>query len=152
MRRRCGCPLEGHGWDRHLDGIRSFEKLTAGGMTFLDVDVAAVLETDLPARFGGGPADYQLLETERADGAPALVLRVHPRVGPLDEGAVRSALLDAIGTGSGAERVMATYWRAAGLPRVERKPPLVSEKGKFLHVWRSRAPAADHAAASGIAG
>lgn len=152
MRRRCGCPLEGHGWDRHLDGIRSFEKLTAGGMTFLDVDVAAVLETDLPARFGGGPADYQLLETERADGGPALVLRVHPRVGPLDEGAVRSALLDAIGAGAGAERVMATYWRAAGLPRVERKPPLVSEKGKFLHVWRSRAPAADHAAASGIAG
>jgi hypothetical protein len=151
-RRRCGCPHEGRGWDRHLDGIRSFEKLTAGGMTFLDVDVAAVLETDLPARFGGGPADYQLLETERADAGPGLVLRVHPRVGPLDEGAVRDALLDAIGTGSGAERVMATYWRAAGLPRIERRPPLVSEKGKFLHVWRSRAPAAAHATARGIAG
>lgn len=151
-RRRCGCPLDDHGWDRHLDGIRSFEKLTAGGMTFLDVDVAAVLESQLPARFGGGPADYQLLETERDADGPGLVLRVHPRVGPLDEGGVRAALLDAIGAGSGAERVMATYWRAAGLPRVERKPPLVSEKGKLLHVWRSRPPAADATRARGIAG
>jgi hypothetical protein len=151
-RRRCGCPLEAHGWDRHLDGIRSFEKLTAGGMTFLDVDVAAVLETDLPARFGGGPADYQLLETEPTDGKPGLALRIHPRVGPLDESAVRAALLDGIGRGTGAERVMATYWRAAGLPRVERKAPLVSKKGKFLPVWRSRAPEADHAAAREVAG
>ena len=71
------------------------------------------------------------------------MLRVHPRVGPLDEGGVRAAFLDAIGAGAGAERVMAAYWRAAGLPRIERKPPLVSEKGKLLHVWRSRAPAAD---------
>jgi hypothetical protein len=65
---------------------------------------------------------------------------------------VRAALLDAIGAGAGAERVMATYWRAAGLPRVERKAPLVSEKGKFLPVWRSRAPAADQAVAREVAG
>ncbi len=90
-------------------------------MTVLDVD--AVLETHLPARFGVGPADDQPLETDRGDDGPGLELRVHPRVGPLDEGVVRNALLDAIGAGSGAERVMATYWRAAGLPRVERKPP-----------------------------
>jgi hypothetical protein len=121
-------------------------------MTFLDLDVAAVLETELPARFGGGPADYQLLETEREGAGSGLVLRVHPRVGPLDEAAVRDAFLDAIGAGSGAERVMATYWRAAGLPRIERTPPLVSEKGKFLHVWRSRGPATDRTAANGIAG
>jgi hypothetical protein len=121
-----------------LDTIRSFEKLTAGGMTFLDTDIAAVLETDLPARFGGGPADYQLLETLRDDDGPGVVLRVHPRVGPLDAGAVRDAFLDAIGAGMGAERIMAAYWRAAGLPGIQRQPPVLSEKGKLLHVWRAR--------------
>jgi hypothetical protein len=138
VERRCGCPLEAHGWARHLDTIRSFEKLTAGGMTFLDTDIAAVLETDLPARFGGGPADYQLLETLRDDDGPGVVLRVHPRVGPLDAGAVRDAFLDAIGAGMGAERIMAAYWRAAGLPGIQRQPPVLSEKGKLLHVWRAR--------------
>jgi hypothetical protein len=151
-RRRCGCPLEAHGWDTHLDTIRSFEKLTAGGMTFLDVDIAAVLEADLPARFGGGPADYQLLEVEREDGGAGVVLRVHPRVGPLDEGVVRDAFLDAIGAGAGAERIMAAYWRAAGVPGIQRKPPLLSEKGKLLHVWRSRTAAAGHAAAREVVG
>src|SRR5262249_47784638 len=63
-RRDCGCPLERRGWRTHAHTIRSFEKLTAGGMTFLDVDVIRVLEEVLPARFGGGPADYQLVEEE----------------------------------------------------------------------------------------
>jgi hypothetical protein len=49
-------------------------------MTFLDTDVIRVLEEILPARFGGGPADYQLVEDERADGQPCLRL-----VGDLDE-------------------------------------------------------------------
>jgi hypothetical protein len=151
-RRRCGCPLEAHGWDTHLDTIRSFEKLTAGGMTFLDVDIAAVLEMDLPARFGGGPADYQLLEAERDDGGSGVVLRVHPRVGPLDEAVVRGAFLDAIGVGAGAERIMAAYWRAAGLPSIQRKPPLLSEKGKLLPVWRSGTAGAGHAAARQVVG
>src|SRR5262249_44513834 len=69
-RRRCGCPLEALGWRTHLHTIRSFEKLTAGGMTFLDTDVIRVLEEVLPARFGGGPTDYQLVEEDGADGQP----------------------------------------------------------------------------------
>ena len=151
-RRSCGCPLEARGWTLHVHTIRSFEKLTAGGMTFLDVDVIRVLEEDLPARFGGGPADYQLIEEEADDGGPLVVLLVHPAVGPLDETAVRDAFLDAIGPGSGATRVMALHWRDTGLPRIERRPPIPSSKGKVLHVWRSRqrqpaakaeAPAAD---------
>ena len=60
-RRHCGCPLESMGWDLHLHTIRSFEKLTAGGMTFLGSDVIRVMEDVLPGRFGGGPADYQLV-------------------------------------------------------------------------------------------
>jgi hypothetical protein len=65
--RPCGCPLEARGWLTHLHTIRSFEKLTAGGAGFHDADVISVLEEVLPARFGGGPRDYQLLE-EQAEG------------------------------------------------------------------------------------
>jgi hypothetical protein len=137
-RRACGCPLEALGWSTHLHAVRSFEKLTAGGMTFLDVDVIRVLETDLPARFGGGPSDYQLIEEEAGDGGARIALLVHPAVGPLDETALRETFLDAIGPGPGAARVMAFQWRAARLPVIERRPPIPSAKGKILHVWRPR--------------
>jgi hypothetical protein len=56
-RRRCGCRMEEVGWPIHLSRIRSFEKLTAGGVTFADRDVLRLLEEVLPKRFGGGPAD-----------------------------------------------------------------------------------------------
>jgi hypothetical protein len=141
--RRCGCPLEEVGWDTHLHTIRSHEKLTAAGMTFLDTDILRVLEDVLPARFGGAPTEYQLLEEEAPDGQPRLALLVHPAVGPLDVDTVRAAFLEAIGAGSGAERVMALLWRDAGLLRVERRPPLATLSGKILHLHapRSTGPA-----------
>jgi hypothetical protein len=137
--RACGCPYEQLGWTTHLHSIRSFEKLTAAGMTFLDTDVIRVLEEVLPGRFGGIPSDYQLVEEEAADGAPRIRLLVHPRVGPLPEDAVAQAFLAAIGRGSGAERIMSLVWGDARLLRIERRPPVAAETGKVLHL---------HAAAS----
>jgi hypothetical protein len=136
--RPCGCPLQRHGWTTHLQAVRSFEKLTAGGMTFLDSDVVRVLEEDLPARFGGGPTDYQLVEEDAVDdgGQPKLRLLVRPSIGPLDEGAVLEAFLVAIGGGSGVERVMELQWRQADWLRVERRAPLSTAAGKILHLWR----------------
>jgi hypothetical protein len=90
-------------------------------MTFLDADVVRVLEQAMPARFGGGPTDYQLLEQEADDGSPCLRLLVHPAVGPLNPAAVADALLAAIGPGSGAHRLMALDWRESRLLRVERR-------------------------------
>jgi hypothetical protein len=138
--RHCGCPLERVGWMRHLHSIRSFEKLTAGGMTFLDYDVVRVLEEELPSRFGGGPTDYQLLEEEAPGGRPRLRLLVHPRVGALPSDAVAEAFFGAIGARSGADRVMALYWRQGGLLRVERARPITTGSGKILHLHR-RLPA-----------
>ena len=136
--RRCGCPLETIGWSRHLKTVRSFEKLTAGGMTFLDVDVARVLEDVLPSRFGGRPTHYQLVETEGQDGQPRLRLLVHPSVGAIDSATVRSALLEALaGTGE-AERVMALQWQLARWLEVERRPPHLTGGGKILHLHRDR--------------
>lgn len=136
--RRCGCPMEALGWRTHLHTIRSFEKLTAGGMTFVDTDVVGVLEQVLPGRFGGGPIDYQLIEEEAPDGRARLRLLIHPRVGPLDDAAVTGAFLEAIGAGSGVERIMAAQWRDGGMLSVEREPPRTGLMGKVLHVWAPR--------------
>jgi hypothetical protein len=146
-RRRCGCPLEAAGWSTHLHTIRSFEKLTAGGMTFLGTDVIRVLEEALPGRFGGGPADYQLVEEEGPNGSARLRLLVHPGVGSLDAAAVERTFLAALSNGSGPERVMGLAWRDAAIVRVERRAPLTTASGKVLHlhVGRARASgAADH--------
>jgi hypothetical protein len=134
VERDCGCPLHQLGWTTHLHTVRSFEKMTAGGMTFHDTDLAQVLEEVLPARFGGGPTDYQLLEDEGAADGRRVRLLVHPRLGPLDADAVRDAFLQAIGVGSGAERVMAQLWWEAGLPVIEREAPHLAGAGKIQHV------------------
>jgi hypothetical protein len=132
--RRCGCPLAGLGWITHLHTIRSYEKLTAGGMTFLDADLVHVLEEILPARFGGTPVDYQLVEQESAEGQPVLRLLVHPRLGTLDASAVVATFLKALAARSDAERVMGLVWQEAGLVAVERRPPLATASGKILHL------------------
>jgi hypothetical protein len=140
VERACGCPLEGVGWTTHLHTVRSFEKLTLGGMTFLDRDVIRVLEEVLPGRFGGGRTDYQLIEDEAEDGRSTLRLLAHPEIGPLDSEAVADAFLRAIGGGSGVERVMELEWRQASLLCVERRPPLATPAGKILHLYQVRRP------------
>jgi hypothetical protein len=136
--RRCGCPLEALGWRRHLRTVRSFEKLTAGGMTFLDLDVVRVLEDVLPARFGGRPTDYQLVESEGPHGQPRIRLLVHPSVGSVDPAAVGEALLEALAGGGPAERTMALYWRLGGWLEVERHPPHATVGGKILHLHQEQ--------------
>ena len=106
-------------------------------MTFLDTDLVGVLEEVLPRRFGGGPTDYQVVEEESKDGRPAMRLLVHPRVGTVDAAALSRVFLDAIGSGSGAQKVMQLAWRDAGVLRVERQPPLTTDLGKILHLHRS---------------
>ena len=139
--RHCGCPLERLGWTTHLHTIRSYEKLTAGGMTFLDTDAIRVLEEVLPTRFGGVPTDYQLVE-EEADGGPARVrLLVRPEVGPLDPTVVAEVFLAALGSGKGAERIMGQVWRDGQILRVERQAPFATHSGKILHLHLERRPA-----------
>jgi len=137
--RSCGCPLDGLGWPVHLHSVRSYEKLTAAGMTFLDTDVIRVLEEILPARFGGGPTHYQLVEDSGSAGDPLLRLLVDPAVGPVAEDSVAHAFFTAIAPSSGAERVMSLVWAQAGILRVERRPPIPEASGKILHLHVQRA-------------
>jgi hypothetical protein len=138
--RRCGCPLERLGWTTHLHTIRSYEKLTAGGMTFLDADAIRILEEVLPARFGGVPTDYQLVEEEADGGPPRVRLLVRPEIGPLDPALVAETFLAALASGAGAERIMGQVWRDGHVLRVERRPPFETPSGKILHLHLERRP------------
>jgi hypothetical protein len=133
-RRLCGCPLEAEGWTRHAHSIRSFEKLTGAGMTFMDGDIIRVLEEVLPARFGGSPTDYQMVEEEGERGEPILRLLIRPELGPIDEAAVKETFLNSLSGGSGVERVMGLTWKQAGILRVDRRPPVTTTSGKILHL------------------
>jgi hypothetical protein len=134
--RACGCPMEREGWRTHLDTIRSFEKLTAAGMTFLDADVVRVLEEVLPDRFGGSPSDWQLVETEGPEGQPRLHLLADPAVGPLDPDVVVETFLIEIGRDSPTASIMGAVWRGARLLTLQRARPLKTASGKILHVHR----------------
>jgi len=142
VRRRCGCGLDRDAGSLHVHDVRSFEKLTAGGVTWLDVDVIRVLEEAMPRRYGGGPADWQLVE--RLDGvgeSGAVTLVVDPSVGPLDPDVVVEAFLGALGSRDGGERIMAMQWRDGRVLRVAREAPRRTVSGKVLHVFQE--PGAD---------
>jgi hypothetical protein len=140
VKRNCGCPLQHYGWTTHLHSIRSHEKLTGGGMLFLDTELVRVIEEILPKRFGVEASHYQLVEEEDKDGMPRLRLLVHPEVGAIEPRAVADTFLAAISSGNGIGRIKGIVWRDTKLIRVERSPPLTTDSGKILHLHlRARA-------------
>ena len=78
--RPCGCPLEAFGYTTHLHGIRSYSKLVGEGVSLIGNEMLNILEHALPARFGGTPLDYQLIEREDAGGLTRLYLIIAPRL------------------------------------------------------------------------
>ena len=137
--RRCVCPLGALGYHTHFHTIRSHEKLTSEGMTFLGHDLIRLVEEVLPAQFGGGPTDYQFVEVER-DGLPRVDLLVSPRLGPLDERAVAAAALDFLDHIPGAQIDFGDRWRQGGTLAIRRREPLPTAASKVLalHVPRPR--------------
>jgi hypothetical protein len=134
--RACGCSLDRDGWRLHLRALRSFKKLSAGGMTLLDSDLVPTLEQALPAAFGGGPTDYQLVEDQSSDGKARLCLLIHPRLGSVEPARARELFLSEVGRAGGAALVAALHWRAADLLRVERRAPYSARTGKIPLVHR----------------
>jgi hypothetical protein len=134
---RCGCGFEDLGLRWHLHTIRSFEKLTSEGMSFLGADLLRLVENVLPARFGGDATRYQIVEEDRA-GLPAVEIRVHPSVGAVDEDELVATALGALAAISPTHRMMAESWQRAETLRVVRAPPLVTAGAKILplHVRR----------------
>jgi len=142
--RHCGCPLEALGLHDHISEIRSFEKLSGEGMTFIKTDLLRVLEDVLPERFGGAPADYQVLEEEGEQGILRLLLVVNPDVGPIDEAELRRTFLEEVGKTGAVQKHSAAIWERAGTIEVRRQRPTSTKAGKILpfHVLKLARPLA----------
>jgi hypothetical protein len=139
--RDCGCWLSEMGSRTHLSGIRSYEKLTSEGVTFMGSELITLLEKVLPARFGGGPTDYQLVEEEE-QGLPRVSLVVRPSVGAVDEAAAMATVFEALEGFPFGGPLMADEWRQGGTLRVVRRAPYETGSAKILplHVLKT-APA-----------
>jgi len=130
--RDCGCALGALGMRTHLSEIGSYEKLTGEGVTFARSNLQHVLDSLLPARFGGTGLDYQLAEEEASDSTTRLILRVSPAVGPIDEQALRAAFLQLVGQSGPVDAYQARIWHDAGTLQIRREGPVATAAGKVL--------------------
>jgi hypothetical protein len=128
----CGCPLEQMGYTEHLRHVRSFSKLTGEGVTLVGSEMIHILEEVLPARFGGTPQDYQLMEEEDEQGFTRLTLLVDPSVNLEGEAAAVEVVMAALGKGTVAADLSQALWRQAGTMRVKRKSPVWTDRGKLM--------------------
>jgi hypothetical protein len=137
--RTCGCAFEAAGYCAHLREIRSYSKLVGEGVTLVGNDMLHILETVLPARFGGSPLDYQLVEQEDAQGFARLVLVISPRIDVPDEQEAIAVVLNALGAAHPSADAARSIWQQAGSLQVRRAEPRVTARGKFLplHIERN---------------
>ncbi|MBN8733931.1 MAG: hypothetical protein J0L64_25570 [Acidobacteria bacterium] len=148
--RSCGCPLEQLGLHKHVRDIHSYRKLTGEGVTLVGGEMIDIMERLLPARFGGSPLDYQLMEEEDERGFTRLSLIVSPRITLASEEAVIETVMAELHRSSVMADSARGIWAQAGTLRVKRMEPIWTGRGKLLplHLTR-RAGQADHAAAQG---
>ena len=136
--RSCGCPLESYGFTDHLRHIQSYQKLTGEGVTLVGSEMVYILENVLPARFGGSPLDYQLLEEEDEQGFTRLSLLVSPRIKIKDETEVINAVLEALGHSSVAAELARAIWKQAKTLQVKQMEPIWTVRGKLMPLHLAR--------------
>jgi hypothetical protein len=124
--------LEAYGYVDHIRQIRSYRKLTGEGVTLMGGEMLQVLEEVLPARFGGSPIDYQLVEEEDEAGFTRLSLIVSPRVQLSDEWAAVETVLEALRRSSVAADAAGAIWAKAGSLRIKRMEPITTGSAKLL--------------------
>jgi hypothetical protein len=137
--RACGCGLEGYGYTTHLHQIRSYSKLVGEGVTLIGNELLRILEEVLPARFGGTPLDYQVMEQEDAQGLTRLVLLISPRIEIRDNAEVIQVILDALSQSSPMAAAARTVWQQAQTLQIQRREPIVTARSKLLplHIQRN---------------
>jgi hypothetical protein len=113
---------------------RVAESTVAGGggqgVTLAGADILHILEEVLPARFGGAPTDYQLVEQD-GDRQARVILRVSRRVPLPSPEALRDCFLRELRQfqgGAGASRL----WRSTQAVEVVHADPLTTHTGKVL--------------------
>ena len=134
-RRDCGCPLGDAGWQAHVRDVRSFDKVKVASFALDPAALIHLLEETLPRRFGGTPADFQLVEEDAqvVAGHHRVRLLVHPRLGRVDARAATEAFLNVV---RGSSPMIDAMWREPPWFTVERQPPHESAGGKVYHVHR----------------
>ena len=138
--RRCGCELESYGYTTHVREIRSYSKLTGEGVTLIGNEIVRLIEHDLPARFGGSPLDYQLIEEEDEQGLTRLFLHVSPSVKLADEQAIVEALLAGLRRSSPMADAARAVWQNSGTIQIKRVEPVWTGRGKFMPLQVRRRP------------
>jgi hypothetical protein len=128
--RRCGCLLEAGGFTEHLHTIRSYEKLTTGGMHFMGGNIATLVEEVLPARHGGHPTDYQLVEEEEGAVSRVMIV-VSPRLGDVNHDSIAKTVIEFLGSRSRGDRMMASHWAQGRTLTVVRREPYSTVHGKI---------------------
>jgi hypothetical protein len=138
--RACGCEFESYGYKTHVREIRSFRKLTGEGITLIGSELLVLIEQVLPARFGGTPLDYQLMEQEEEHGLTRIFLVIHPRIEIADEQEVIQVVLDTFRNASPAADTARAMLEQAGALRIKRMEPVWSARGKLmpLHIERNQ--------------
>lgn len=130
------CEFGKMGFDTHVVNIRSYEKLTGEGVTFVDTDFIRIIERELPARFGGSSTDYQLVEEEDEKGLNRLRLLVSPELGAIDEQKIVSTFISLLRNSESSPESWAqsgtVMWDQARLVRVKRESPIPTRSGKIL--------------------
>jgi len=143
--RHCGCELETYGYTTHVRRIRSYGKLVGEGVTLIGNELMHLLEEVLPARFGGSPLDYQIVEREDEKGLTRLIVVIHPRVGSVDEQRVVELIHNALSESSPMADAARAVWQQTQTIRVQRAEPTLTARGKLLplHIERRMKPSAD---------
>jgi len=139
--RGCGCEFAANGYSTHVRQIRSYSKLVGEGITLMGDEIVRILEEVLPARFGGSPLDYQLLEEEDERGFTRLNLTISPRVPIGNEQEIIEVMHHALRQSSPAGDTVRSVWQAAGAIQIKRQEPVVTATGKVLplHIPRRSA-------------
>ena len=133
--RSCGCPLDTLGLKLHLHSVRSFEKLTLEGMTYVIDSLLSLTEDILPAKCGGTSADYQFQEEEDIDGITRLVVLVNPAI-DIDEDLLKDIVLDSLEKLVPIITPMAELLACADSIVVRREVPQMADSGKILAYQR----------------
>jgi len=136
--RHCGCELESYGYTTHLREVRSYSKLTGEGVTLIGDEMIHILETTLPARFGGTSFDYQLMEDEDDQGFTRLYVIVSPRIELQSERAVIECVLEGLRQSSPAADAARLTWQNADTLQVKRMEPVWTERHKYLPLYMPR--------------
>lgn len=126
----CQCEFAKLGMRTVIRDIHSYGKLTGQGITLIAGDVARILDSSLPARFGGTSGDYQLVEYDGMRQAE-IELRISPRTGARSPGEVRDFLLHEIRACYGGSLASRLWMHSDGIRAVVAEP-LATPGGKVL--------------------